>query len=260
MTDHRSMPDPVLVTRNEPAQIVQPYIDLLRRPDGPRDRQLLYGDTVRELDRANGWSYVQAEKDQYCGFVSTSALAQVTAATHTIASRGSHLYSKPDIKSPDRMCLSFGSRVTALSQTEGFLETSDGFVPMQHVRPVSEAAGDVAVITALFLGTPYLWGGNTQFGIDCSGLVQAALLACGMDCPGDSDQQCESLGEPVSGNAGFQRNDLLFWKGHVAIVVDPETLIHANAGHMATTYEPIEAALARIKRNGDGDLIAHKRL
>ncbi len=134
------------------------------------------------------------------------------------------------------------------------------FVPAQHLRPLDEPDSDPAAVAQRFTGTPYHWGGNSGFGIDCSGLVQAACLACGVACPGDSDQQEARLGQPLPGGTQPERNDLLFWKGHVALVVSDSALIHANAHHMAVTCEDIDTALARIEKQGDGLVTSHKRL
>ncbi|WP_299968873.1 NlpC/P60 family protein [uncultured Roseobacter sp.] len=258
--DRRETPDPAEITEETPAQICQPVADLCRSPGGPRDRQVLLGDAVTLLGQTSGVSLIRAVKDGYCGYVKSDALCPPSAATHSIIARATHAYSAPDIKSPERCSLTFGSRVTALSETPGFIETAQGFLPRQHLAPVDQVETDPAGIALRFLGTPYLWGGNTGWGIDCSGLVQAACHACHIPCPGDSDQQCARLGRTLPPGTPYQRNDLLFWKGHVAWVTDPATLLHANACHMAVAQEPIDSAIARITAQGDGPVTAHKRL
>ncbi len=259
MTDRRLIPDPALVSHSLPTQITVPYTDLLRHPDGPRDRQLIFGDTVTALGEHSGLMYVQADKDGYCGFVKTTALGERTTATHKITARASHAYSAPDIKSPERARLTFGTRLTAISETSGFIETTLGYVPRQHVHRAEDHATDPASVAELFEHAPYLWGGNTDTGIDCSGLIQAALLACAIPCPGDSDLQRVDLGHDLARDTPPERNDLFFWAGHVALITNANTLIHANAGHMKTTLEPIQDALDRIDRQGGGPLLAHKR-
>jgi len=155
------------------------------------------------------------------------------------------------------MALSHLSRITALSETADYVEMQHGFIPKKHLSPAGTPASDPAKIAAFYLGTDYLWGGNTRWGIDCSGMVQAALLACGHACPGDSDMQ-QSLGHAAGGPV--QRNDLLFWKGHVALALDGRRIIHANAGAMACVVEPLDAAIRRIADQGDGPVTAHRRL
>lgn len=241
-------------------QVVRPLTDLLRTPDGPRDRQFLLGDLVQVYEDRNGWSFVQADKDGYVGYVASADLGPVEAATHWVRAPATHVYAAANIKSPDCMSLSFASRIAARSETGGFVETAEGFVPRVHLAPIGTVLNDPAGVAALFLGTPYLWGGNSRFGIDCSGLVQAALLACAIPCPGDSDQQQAELGTTLSPGTPPLRGDLLFWKGHVALVSDPDTLIHANGYHMAVSLEPLHAAIARIEGQGDGPVVAHKRL
>jgi cell wall-associated NlpC family hydrolase len=257
MSDQRLTPDPVLVTMGYAACIAVPVSGLNRSPDGPRDRQLIYGDVVTVLNEADGWCYVQAAKDGYCGHVAAKTLGAPQAPTHRVIAPATHAYAAPDLKSPDTASLSFGSQLTVTATTGHFAQTPIGYIPTQHVAPVSTQADDPATVAALFLGTPYLWGGNSRWGIDCSGLIQAALLSCGIPCPGDSDQQ-QSLGQAASGP--YLRNDLLFWKGHVALVTDLDTLIHANAGSMSTRYEGIKNTIARIQASGDGPITAHRRL
>lgn len=242
------------------AQIIHPVVDLLRRPDGPRDRQLLFGDFVSVTDTQDGCSRVISAKDGYTGWVASDHLGPIEPPTHWIAAAATHAYVASDMKSADQVSLSFGSKIRALSERDGFLETALGFIPAVHAMPVDTRLADPVATAQLFLGTPYLWGGNSRFGLDCSGLVQAALLACGIPCPGDSGDQEREVGDLVPPGEPAQRGDLLFWKGHVAWVADKNLLLHANAYHMAVALEPMDQAIARIVAQGDGPVTAHKRL
>lgn len=250
-----------LFTDGDPATVIRPIADLWRRPGGPRDRQLLYGDAVTVFETRAGHAFVQAAKDGYVGYLDAEALAPPgTAPTHWVAVPGAHAYPEPNIKAPERHYLPFGARLCITQHQPKFFETDDGlFVPKPQIRPLEKRFSDRVTAAQMFFGTPYLWGGNSALGIDCSGLVQAALLAAGHACPGDSDQQ-ESLGAPIPADAPMQRGDLLFWAGHVAMAVDGETLIHANAHHMAVAYEPAAQAIKRIEAQGDGPVIARRRL
>lgn len=238
----------------EGACLSVPIADLLSAPGGARDRQLVFGDVVRVIDRAGDHSFVRAEKDGYCGWVPTAALGPERVATHWVAAPATHVYAAPDIKSPDRMGLTLGSAVAVTATTDRFAALAGGgHVPLVHLRAVTDRPDDPAAIAESLAGTPYLWGGNSHAGIDCSGLVQAALLACGIPCPGDSDLQEQALGRALRPGDSVVRNDLLFWKGHVAIAQDETRLIHANAHHMSVRSEPMADAIARIAAAGGGE-------
>ncbi|MGI9370605.1 MAG: C40 family peptidase [Ruegeria sp.] len=241
-------------------RVSEPVVDLLRSPNGPRDRQLLFGDTVTVGETAGDHSRVIADKDRYSGWVRTAQLGPVLRATHWITAAATHVYAEPDMKTPDRLSLSFGSRISVISEQSRFVETELGFIPNVHVSPEPWRYSDPVSVAALFLGTPYLWGGNSRFGLDCSGLVQAALLACGIPCPGDSGDQEKVLGDDLPEDAKLKRGDLVFWKGHVAWVADDDRFLHANAFHMAAQYEGIDEAISRIKTQGDGPVTSRKRL
>ncbi|UWR76496.1 C40 family peptidase [Phaeobacter inhibens] len=254
------------IAEGQSAQVCRPVVNLLRRPDGPRDRQLLLGAEVTIYDDHDGWAFIQAAADRYVGYVPTSSLEQLPEpVTHQVCTPATHAYSAADMKSADLCGLSHGSKLRVFSFDGKFAETTQGYVPLPHLRPISQTDRNPVSVAQLFLGTPYLWGGNSRWGIDCSGLVQAAMLACGVACPGDSDQQELELGDNIPlGNTAvptdLQSGDLLFWKGHVALIQDPETMIHANAYHMAVALEPVADAIERIMSQGDGPVTGHRRV
>ncbi len=239
-------------------QVIVPIANLLRAPDGPRDRQVLMGESLRVLEDRDGWSFVQTDKDGYCGYVKSARVGPVQEVTHWINAPSSHIYEDANFKSRDIAALSFGSKITVVEMQARFARTSFGYVPRQHLTEIGNVERSPAQVARLFLGTPYLWGGNSRFGIDCSGLVQVALTACGFDCAADSDLQERSLGRTATGNP--KGGDLLFWKGHVAMLADNKTLIHANAHHMSVVLEGLDVALARIAAQGDGEVTRHVRL
>ena len=243
------------------ARVTPPLADLLRWPDGPRDRQLLMGDRVLVLERGARHAFVQAEKDGYCGYLDLRGLGADVAPSHWVSAPATHLYPRPTIKIREVAHLSLGASLTLVAEHADFGETADGlFVPRQHLRPIGEFYDDPAMVAAKFLGTPYLWGGNSRDGIDCSGLVQAALLACGIACPGDSDLQFATLGRLTGGADDFQRGDLLFWYGHVAMALDQARLIHATGFAMSVIEEDIAATLARIAAQKGVTYLGARRL
>ncbi|KAA2312512.1 peptidoglycan endopeptidase [Pseudooceanicola sediminis] len=243
-----------------PAQVVVPVADLCASPGGTRDRQLLLGAQVTVYDTRDGWSFVEALQDGYTGYLTEASLGPQTTATHVITARASHAYTAADLKTPDRAALSMGSALAVTGWHNGFAETDLGFVPGQHVTPLGATLRDPVTLAEGLLGTPYLWGGNSAFGIDCSGLVQLPLQMLGHDCPGDSDMQASELGVPLEDGAPLKRGDLLFWRGHVAWVADPTRILHANAGSMSTAFEDLQGAIARIAAAGDGPITARRRL
>jgi cell wall-associated NlpC family hydrolase len=215
---------------------------------------------VTILGQDGAHSYVMCEKDRYVGFITTRALGPDTAITHRISAAATHVYTDANMKSADLFALHHGSRINVIDSNGKFAKTDQGFVPVQHIVAAELPETDMIAVANLYLGTPYLWGGNSRAGIDCSGLVQAALTACAIPCPGDSDQQHDQLGSTLPPKTPPQKGDLFFWKGHVALAADNQTLIHANAHHMSVAFEPIDAAIARIMAQGDGPVTAHKRL
>lgn len=255
----------------EPKHIVSVLADLCTEPGGARDRQLLRGDVFMCLDAREAWVFGYAEKDGYVGWIESENLTghPTETPTHRVSSARSYGKSTPGLKDMGRVTpLPFDARLAVLEEADGWSRVAwgrgtlprDKFVPSGHLSPLKFVAEDPVSVATLFLGAPYLWGGNSSFGIDCSGLIQAACLACDITCPGDSDMQAEELGEHLPDGENLRRGDLLFWQGHVAWVVDEKRILHANAHHMAVAYEPMVEAIARIEAQEDGPVIARKRL
>ena len=206
--------------------------------------------TVYETDD-EGWAWGQLASDGYVGWLPAAALlAPGPAPTHRVAALRTLVFPGPSIKLPPMDALPLGARIAMAREQESFAVTSSGgFVPMRHLAPVANVDPDFVAVAERFVGVPYLWGGKSSLGLDCSGLVQIALTACGIKCPRDSDMQESALGKPAS-LAGLQSGDLIFWKGHVAIARGRNSMIHANAFHMAVTIESVAEGLARIGAAG----------
>ena len=254
----RGTVDAPLYTQGEPAQLFAPLTDLLASPVGKRERQLLLGDHFTIIDRQEGYAFGQASKDGFCGYVPESALGAAETPTHWVAAPMTTLYPAPNIKVKETGALTLGARLTAIGEHGKFTQTTRGYVPTLHLKPLGDWHKDPVAIAQTYLGTPYLWGGNSRVGLDCSGLVQACLMSCGKDCPGDSDLQ-QALGKPISDKAALKRGDLLFWDGHVALCMNADFMIHATAAFMAVVMENTRSAIKRIADQGGGQVIARKR-
>jgi hypothetical protein len=217
--------------------------------------QALKGERVTIYDRDNeGFAWGQLNSDGYVGWLPDRALAEPGAkATHKITSLRTFAFPGPSIKLPPAETLVMGSLVTVLREDGPFAVTRENwYLPRRHLGAIDRFEPDFVAVAERFVGTPYLWGGKSSFGIDCSGLVQVALNAAGTGCPRDSDMQEDGLGRALSPAEAsrLQRGDLIFWKAHVAIARDAETIVHANAHHMATAVESTSEAIARIKAAG----------
>lgn len=242
------------------------------RPDKSIDTQALFGETVTVYEEtAEGWAWGQLATDDYVGWVSASALARTEASllpTHRVASLRTYRYPYAELKSPPLGLLSLGALVSVVEwQTTRGLDyavLADGSaVVARHLVPVEHKAEDWVAVAEALAGTPYLWGGRSSLGLDCSALVQLAAQAGGMALPRDSDMQEKSAGEALDIRRGLprlERGDLVFWKGHVGIMRDSETLLHANGFAMAVTSEPLAEAVNRIKAREGHDISAIRRL
>jgi cell wall-associated NlpC family hydrolase len=220
--------------------------------DAPLVTEALHGErvTVYETDE-EGWAWGQLKSDGYVGWLPAAMLlAPGPAPTHKVTALRSFVFPGPSIKLPPLDALPLGAQIAVAREQDSFAVTSaGGFVAKPHLAPLADVEPDFVAVAERFLGAPYLWGGKSSLGLDCSGLVQVALTACGVKCPRDTDMQESALGKPAS-LAGLQSGDLIFWKGHVAIARGRNNMIHANAFHMAVAIEPVAEGLARIGAAG----------
>lgn len=243
----------------EPGAVAVPLADLEASQGGARDRQVLFGEPLVVVERRGDHAFVQMGKDDYCGWLAAGAVGPAVEATHWVAAAGTHLYPEPRVQARAVAALPFGARLAVEEAGEKWACVAGGYVPAMHLRRMGDWFHDPVSVAGQFVGTPYLWGGNSRDGIDCSGLVQAAFAGCGRVCPGDSDLQA-ALGVDVPDGAPLRRGDLVFWKGHVALVAEPDLILHANGHSMDVRFEGLAAAIARIAAQGGGPVTARRRV
>ncbi len=248
-------------------RVVAPTLPLLRRPEtsAPMDTQLLYGETFRVYEEKNGWAWGQALLDDYVGYVEARELVTRPAKpTHTVAALRTFIYPKPDLKTRPATPLSMNAKLKVVGAKGNFSEIEGGgWVFTAHLAPAGSYVRDFVSIAEEFEGVPYLWGGRDSLGLDCSGLVQMSLERAGISSLRDTDMQEATLGEELPEPIDFTaliRGDLVFWKGHVGIMVDAERMIHANGFHMSVAVERLDVAMSRIARSEAGHVTSVKRL
>jgi cell wall-associated NlpC family hydrolase len=258
-------------------RIIVPISTVHRAPDlnAPRETQALMGEDAMVFEQKEGWAWVQLQNDHYVGYIPLTDLVPLGAAladqtTHSVFAMGTFIYPEPTIKHPHAVFLPQGVRLRVEEITGDFAKlATGGYVWKVHIKPLispphltSSLIDEAVSVAQTWLNVPYLWGGKTHMGCDCSGLVQSAFHYVGWPLPRDSDQQEAYHGatsvDPL--NEALQRGDLVFWKGHVGMMCDPKTLLHASGFHMQVVSEPIEAARQRIMTSGGGDITAVKRL
>ncbi len=248
-------------------RLVAPSAPVRREPraDAPLDTEALMGERVTVYDERDGYAWVQLGRDRYVGYVSSATLgATGIAPTHRVTALRTFLYPTPDLKAPPGAYLSMCAGVAPMETAGDFVQlATGGYVFGRHIAPAEAAEPDFVSVAERFVGTPYLWGGKTSLGLDCSGLVQLALAMAGLEAPRDTDMQHAALGESVElapDLSGLRRGDLVFWRGHVGIMQDGGRLIHANGHHMAVASEPLAGAERRIRENSYGPITGVRRL
>ena len=220
--------------------------------DGAKQEdELLFGELFEVLETRAGWAWGQARRDGYVGFVRTEALAAAgEAPTHRVAVLRTCGFARPDLKSKVLGLLSLNSLVRPREIQNGYVDCGEaGWITARHLAPIGAFETDPVCVAELYLGAPYVWGGRSSLGLDCSGLVQQAFYAAGRACPRDTDQQMAAFTQAPR-RSELIRGDLVFWKGHMGLMLDGVRLLHANAHHMATAIEPLDEALARIEQAG----------
>lgn len=250
-----------------PMRVLESVAALRRHPapDAPLDTEALHGETVTVYEMTDeGWAWGQIDRDGYVGWLPSGALiAGARQPTHRVSVLRTFLYPGPSIKLPPVMALSMGSTVTVLREDGRFAITDQGAIVASHLVPAAAREPDFVAVAERFVGVPYLWGGKTSLGLDCSGLAQLSLAAAGIAAPRDSDMQEASVGVslPVESTLkDLRRGDLLFWKGHVGIMQDRDRLLHANGHHMLVVIEPLAEACERILAKEGGPVTSVRRV
>jgi cell wall-associated NlpC family hydrolase len=246
-------------------QIVAPIADVRSgpTPDASLDTQALCGERATVYEEHEGWAWSQLQRDSYVGYLPAHMLgATPREPTHRVAALRTFVYPAPNMKVPPLEALPLGAEVTVEADGEYIRVADHGFVYAPHLQPIAQYEADFVAVAERFAGVPYLWGGKTALGLDCSGLVQISLAAAGIAAPRDTDVQGREIGAelPLGEPLHLQRGDLVFWKSHVGIMCDAHTLLHANAHHMLVAREPFAEARARILAKSFGPVIAVRRL
>jgi cell wall-associated NlpC family hydrolase len=245
------------------AQVARGVLDLHRAPESsaPLDSQLLFGESLVVFDEREGWAWVQNQSDGYVGYVAAAGLTRETSApSHAVQVLRCHLYPRPDLKTLPLAALPLASRVTVVGRKGDYCAVAldggkPGWVYARHIAPLNVVEPDYVATARHMIGLPYLWGGRSPEGLDCSALVQLALDRAGLAVPRDSDQQAAAIGELLSNDgqgSPLEYGDLVYFPGHVAIALDAEWVIHANASDMLVAEERLAPLVERVLAESGG--------
>jgi cell wall-associated NlpC family hydrolase len=245
-------------------QCAVPSAAVRKAPDlaAEQQDQVVFGEAFDVLDKKDGWLWGRARRDGYVGWVEADAFAEgVLAPTHRVSAIRTYAFPEPDIKSGPPTLITLNALVTVEHRVGRWAKIArSGWIVERHLAALDEFESDPVAVAERYLGAPYQWGGRESLGLDCSGLVQQALYACGRACPRDAEMQAKEAGEALEGGRGLRRGDLVFWKDHVALMIDEDRIIHANAHHMAVAVETLAEAVERIREAGVGEPTAYRRL
>lgn len=259
------------------ARIIQRQTIVRAKPDWnlPRETEYLLGEPIRVFERKAGWAWVQSGLDAYVGYVAeTSISVSAPVPTHRVIALSAPVHPEPTLKTLPKPPLGFGDRVR-ICETQGAWSRIDdkrSWLYTAHLKPLDTIAppqlamkadpvmadpvmADPVATAVRFLEVPYLWGGRNGQGVDCSSLIQFALNDWELPCPRDSDQQERMLGVPIPHHGDerdLKRNDIVFWPGHVGIMMDATQIVHANATDMAVkvwNLDRLEAYIEDIEGN-----------
>ncbi len=254
--------DGITFVKGRLKQVCKPVAGMFAKPHGGMDCQLMFGERFLALEQnpETGYSFGCRELDHYVGYIKTADLASANTANYKVNYLNTHIYPEASMKTLPLMTLPMGACLDVVSIKDRFGKlATGGFVPEQAIVPLKSNIDDYVSVAERFLGVAYLWGGDSYQGIDCSGLVHASMHASGQVCPRDSDMQQAVVGAEFGDNEPLRRGDLIFWKGHVGIMVDKDTLLHANAHHMRVALEPFEDATARILQAEGLEIVSRRR-
>ncbi|MEM7240545.1 MAG: C40 family peptidase [Pseudomonadota bacterium] len=242
-------------------RVIAPVADLFDQPNGKRARQLLFGEAFDVAHIQEGYAIGKRTSDGYVGAIAQSDLGNWAAPSHRIRDLGAQVYSGLDIKGAVITHLPFQAEITVIDEIGDFVEIAGGgFVHQMQIESVAVLEADFTRTAERYLGVPYLWGGNSQYGLDCSGLVSAALRSAGIAHPADSGDQENALGVALDDDTQLHRGDLIFWTGHVGIMFNETLLLHANGYHMKCVFEPLSEAADRIAAQGGGAVTSRRRV
>jgi cell wall-associated NlpC family hydrolase len=239
--------------------------DLMSAPrtSASRETQALHGEELVAYEIANDWAFLQLAGDDYVGYVRAAELHELDGEpTHLVQATRTFVYEAESIKTPVLCALPMASTLRCAARRGAFLERAQGgFVYAEHLVETGSHDADFVAVAERFLNAPYLWGGKSWLGIDCSGLVQLALARAGVRAPRDTDMLEAEFGVPHDfPGQPLERGDLVFWKGHVAIMQDEKRILHANGAYMAVVSEPLHEAIARIEAAGGGRITSVRRM
>jgi len=247
--------------RAEACRCVTEVAAVRARPaaDAPAISQLVHGEGFNMIDKAGGWAWGSCAHDDYVGYVRADSLGPAQTPTHRVTAPLALVFANPEIKAPVVKALPIGAQVAGADEGN-FLRVDEGYIHARHVAPLEAVEPDPVAVAERLIGAPYRWGGRGGYGVDCSGLVQRALELAGVAAPRDSDMQRDQLGEALSEDATLRRGDLIFFPGHVGLMIDAGRLLHANAFWMSTVIEPLDDVVARLRPTHTQPVTARKRI